>query len=131
MNDPTGSGALSSNVGKEGFTARERGLCGPNPPGGFRELSPHEFEREKEMTVIILKDESARDEFKGFQGVYVLPSSRGIEDFLSRNATARVIGLVCPDGDCSGRLATRISRMGYDINHLSGGLREWRCCSRN
>lgn len=131
MNDPTSSGALSSHVGKEGNPVQGRGLCGPNPPGGFRELSPHEFEREKEMTVIILKDESARDEFKGFQGVHVLPSSHGIEDFLSRTATARVIGLVCPDGDCSGRLATRISRLGYDINHLSGGLREWRCCSRN
>ncbi len=129
MNDPTSRGAFSSIAGKEEIAAQERGLCGPNPPGGFRELSPHEFEREKEMTVIILKDESARDEFKGFQGVHVLPSSHGIEEFLSRTATARVIGLVCPDGDCSGRLATRISRMGYDINHLSGGLREWHRCS--
>ncbi len=104
-------------------------MCGPNPPGGFRELSPHEFEQEKDMTVVILKDVSAREEFKGFQAVHVLPSSQGIEEFLSRNTTGQVIGLVCPDGDCSSRLATRISRLGYHINHLSGGLREWRRCS--
>jgi len=38
------------------------------------------------------------------------------------------LGLVCADGQCSSRLAIRLSRRGYHVFHLAGGLHEWQQC---
>jgi rhodanese-related sulfurtransferase len=101
----------------------------PGTPGCYRELTPHEFNLRKELTVVLLKDASAAGEFQGFREVLVLPNSQALEPFLAAWPADRAIGLVCPDGTCSSRLAIRLSRAGFPVYHLAGGLREWHQCT--
>ena len=98
-------------------------------PGCYRELSPKEFNARKDLAVIVLKDAEVMDEFRGFSEVRHLSSSSGIDALLSGWPCERPIGLACPDGTCSSRLAIRLSRQGFTVYHLAGGIHEWRQCS--
>ena len=127
---------MNGELNREPHSASERQTLAPQPleqpcaePGSYRELSPHEFNAEKEMAVIVLKDESAVEMFAGYSMVRYLPTSQGIEALLRDWPCERPIGLVCPDGSCSSRLAIRLSRQGYRVRHLAGGLREWHQCT--
>lgn len=93
--------------------------------GCYRELSPREFDRHKEMVVVLLKSEHALAEFTGFRALIYAPTGHEAEAHLGALAKGQAIGVVCPDGDCSGRLAIRLSNQGYPVYHLAGGLREW------
>lgn len=97
-----------------------------NPaPGSFRELSAHEFATRKELVVVLVKTGDAATRFQGYAGVEVVPACKAVEAYVARLPKDRPIGLVCPDGDCSSRMAIRLSRQGYRVYHLAGGLREW------
>ena len=50
-------------------------------------------------------------------------------DLLRGWPCERPIGLACPDGTCSSRLAIRLSRQGFTVYHLAGGIHEWRQCT--
>ena len=108
---------------------RKAGLCESDPLGCYRELTPHEFNDHKAMSVLILKDESALEAFQGYASRHYLPDSSHIEALLADWPLERVIGLACPDGECSSRLAIRLSRQGYSVYHLAGGLKEWQNCT--
>jgi rhodanese-related sulfurtransferase len=109
--------------------AAETGLCAGHRPGSYRELTPHEFNARKEMGVVVLKAAASAPEFGGFRAVFALGCSSEIDAVLRDWPRDAALGLVCPDGDCSSRLAIRLSRQGYDVFHLAGGLREWhQCC---
>lgn len=98
-------------------------------PGCYRELSPNEFNARKDLAVIVLKDAEMMEAFRDFSEVRHLPSSSGIDGLLRDWPCERPIGLVCQDGTCSGRLAIRLSRQGFTVYHLAGGINEWRQCS--
>ncbi|MEE8436689.1 MAG: rhodanese-like domain-containing protein [bacterium] len=98
-------------------------------PGSYRELSPKEFNARKDLAVIVLKDAEVIDEFRGFSEVRHLSSSSGIDELLRGWPCERPIGLACPDGSCSSRLAIRLSRQGFTVYHLAGGIHEWHQCS--
>ncbi len=106
------------------------GDCVPGTPGCYRELTPHEFNARKELGVVLLKTgDTIATEFQGFRAVYTLACSTEIDAVLSEWPRDAALGLVCADGDCSSRLAIRLSRQGYTVYHLAGGLREWRQCT--
>ncbi len=98
-------------------------------PGSYRELSPNEFNARKDLAVIVLKNADVMEAFRGFSDLRFLPSSSGIDALLSGWPCERPIGLACPDGACSSRLAIRLSRQGFTVYHLAGGINEWRQCS--
>ena len=98
-------------------------------PGCYRELSPKEFNARKDLAVIVLKDAAVMEEFRGFSEVHYLSSSSGIGELLSGWPCERPIGLACPDGTCSSRLAIRLSSQGFTVYHLAGGIQEWRQCT--
>lgn len=101
---------------------------GSQPTGGYRELTPHEFNTHRDMGVVVLKATDAAPEFAGFHQVFSLGCSSEIDSVLQQWPRERALGLVCQDGTCSGRLAIRLSRQGYTVYHLAGGLHEWRQC---
>lgn len=98
-------------------------------PGSYNELTPHEFNECKEMAVVLLKAPDAAAEFRGFAEVHALPCSQALEGLLRDWPCERPIGLVCPDGQCSSRAAIRLSRQGFQVHHLAGGLLEWHQCT--
>jgi len=97
----------------------------PGCCGSYQELSPVEFNRRKEMVVVLLKSEQAIGSFEGFQGLLPATDVAHVLELVTTLPAGQPLGLVCPDGDCSGRLAIRLSNMGYPVYHLSGGLAEW------
>ncbi len=101
-----------------------------NSPGFYRELSPQEFNRQKDMVVVLLKADQARSEFADFHTLITISDAHQLKPYLARLPIDQTIGLVCPDGDCSGRLAIRLSNQGFRVYHLGGGLREWYHCCR-
>lgn len=114
-------------AGKASAPQGEVSPCGA--PGAYHELSAQEFNARKNLAVVVLKDQSVLEEFIGFSAVHFLPSSKDFPIVLPDWPCERPIGLVCPDGACSSRLAVRLSRLGYTVYHLSGGLHEWHQCT--
>jgi rhodanese-related sulfurtransferase len=104
------------------------GLCGAHRPGSYGELTPHEFNARRQMGVVVLKAPAAAPQFAGFRRVFALGCSTEIDAVLADWPRESPLGLVCADGECSGRLAIRLSRQGYTVFHLAGGLREWQQC---
>jgi len=99
--------------------------------GGYFELSPKEFRSMADMVVVVLKAPHAGDCFPKHARVVMAGDAREAWDAARSLAPGLPVGLVCPDGECSGRLATRLAREGHTVYHLSGGLREWyHCCGR-
>ena len=97
--------------------------------GSYKELTPREFNDRRDLLVILLKAPNAGPCFSDFPSVQHAPSKDAAIEMLA-GKTGQRIGLACEDGDCSGRLAIRLSRMGYRVYHLAGGVREWRNCFR-
>ena len=112
------------------FSPSESGApAADRAPGCYRELTPHEFHAHKAMGVVVLKAPAAAAGFVGYRQVFSLGCSGEIDSVLADWPRERPLGLVCPDGECSSRLAIRLSRQGYTVLHLAGGLREWnQCC---
>ena len=119
---------MSANPFQQPELASSTGLCGTDRPGSYRELSPHEFNERRDMGVVVLKSAAAAQEFSGFRQVFALGCSSEIDSVLTHWPRDKALGLVCPDGTCSSRLAIRLSRQGYTVFHLAGGLREWQQC---
>jgi len=94
--------------------------------GAYQEITAREFNDRKELVVIVLKAPEATGCFKGFRAVLSAPTPSDTDALLAGWPSGQPIGLICPDGDCSGRLAVRLSKKGHTIFHLSGGLSEWR-----
>lgn len=101
------------------------GLCGQHRPGSYAELTPHEFGARRELAIIALKVPDAAVRFAGFRRVFALDCSASVEQALGDWSREAPLGLVCADGECSSRVAIRLSRQGYRVFHLAGGLREW------
>ncbi len=93
--------------------------------GSYEELSPNEFNRHKELVVVLLKSHHALNEFTGFQALISISDPQQLQDHIAEFAPGQPIGLVCPNGDCSGRMSIRLSNLGVPVYHLGGGLREW------
>ncbi len=74
---------------------------------------------------MLMKCPQARDAFAGFRQVICVPDAQSLPAHLGALPSGQAVGIVCPDGDCSGRLAIRLSNLGHPVYHLSGGLREW------
>lgn len=109
-------------------TSEQRGLCGQQRPGSFAELTPHEFNARRELGVLLLKVPTAVERFMGFRRVFALDCSASVEQVLGDWPHDAALGVVCSDGECSSRVAIRLSRQGYHVYHLAGGLREWQRC---
>ena len=97
----------------------------PGCCGSYQELSPMEFSHHKELVVVLLRAERARDSFDGYRNVIAAGCNSHALEQVAKLSVDQPIGIVCADGDCSGRLAIRLSKMGYSVFHLSGGLVEW------
>lgn len=95
------------------------------PCGSYEELSPCEFNRRKELVVLLMKSPHALTAFEGFRQVIPIPNGQSASEHLAALDPGQALGIVCPDGDCSGRLAIRLSNLGFPVYHLAGGLREW------
>ena len=95
------------------------------PTGCYRELSPAEFRAMKSLRVVMLKTTDSPAKFSGYVEVVSVACSQELQPHLHRWSPGEAIGLVCPDGECSSRLAIRLSREGHAVYHLAGGLREW------
>ncbi len=93
--------------------------------GSYQELSPRELGRRKELVVLLVKAAHGSTGFEGYRAVHLLDGTQSLPSHLSRLPPGQPPGIVCPDGDCSGRLAIRLSKLGYPVYHLGGGLREW------
>jgi hypothetical protein len=96
-----------------------------SPCGSYEELSPREFSHHKELVVVLMKSPHALSEFEGFRAVIPVGGAQSLPAQLAGLEPGQALGIVCPDGDCSGRLAIRLSNLGYPVYHLGGGLREW------
>jgi rhodanese-related sulfurtransferase len=99
------------------------------PPGRaqacYEELSAHQFSERRDLVVLLLKAPHAAGEFAGFRAVVPLPNGQVVAHYLAEVGKGQPVGLVCPDGECSSRVAIRLARLGYSVHHLAGGLREW------
>ena len=93
--------------------------------GAYRELTPHEFMEFKDMIVVVVKASFAVDQFKGYQQVVDLKENDSLDDLMGQWKPGQVVGLVCRYGDCSSKKAIRVSRRGFTVVHLAGGLQEW------
>ncbi len=82
------------------------------------------------LTVVALKVPNATEIFAGFQRVLALAGSRDIDAYLPSLDPEQPVVVVCPDGQCSSRLALRLAERGYAVYHLAGGLHEWHFCMR-
>ncbi len=121
--EPAELGIQSKNPGQA--QGKGRPDCVEGTPGCYGEYSPQEFNRHKELVVVLMKAAHAEAEFEGFHTLISVGNSREVPARLAGLAADQPIGLVCPDGDCSGRLAIRLSSQGFRVYHLGGGLREW------
>lgn len=92
---------------------------------GYAELTAQQFAARKDLVVLLLKAPHAAGEFAGFRGVVPLPNSQLAGHYVAELGRSQPVGLVCPDGECSSRLAIRLARAGFTVHHLAGGLREW------
>ena len=120
--------AIQREERRQDTAPQDSGLCCGQPSGSYHELSPHEFHARKDLGVVVLKASAAAGEFADFRAVYSLAGSNEIEAVLADWPRNLAIGIVCQNGECSGRLAIRLSKRGYQVYHLAGGLREWRQC---
>lgn len=100
--------------------------CLRNPLGCYCELTAGEFARKAHMTVVVYKHPSAVAEFAGFRRVLSVESCRELALLLSEEGPDQAVGLVCENGETSARMAIRISQEGWQVNHLVGGLGQWR-----
>lgn len=91
----------------------------------YQELTAHQFAERRDLTVLLLKAPHAAEAFAGFHAVVPLPNGQLVGHYLAEVGPRQPVGLVCPDGECSSRVAIRLARMGYAVHHLAGGLREW------
>ena len=105
----------------DGIQAVEKQAC----PGSYQELSPTEFNHQKDMVVVLVRAAHAEQEFQGYQAVIPLNDLSELSSCLEIFPPGQAVGIVCPDGDCSGRLAIRLSNLGHPVYHLGGGLLEW------
>ena len=94
-------------------------------PGSYQELSPAEFNHRKDLVVVLVRAPHAEQEFQGYRAVILLKDLRELSSCLEKFLPGQAVGIVCPNGDCSGRLAIRLSNLGYPVYHLGGGLLEW------
>ena len=92
---------------------------------GYEEMTAHQFAERKDLVVLLLKAPHAAGEFAGFRAVVPLPNGQVVGHYLAEVDQGQPVGLVCPDGECSSRVAIRLARLGYAVHHLAGGLREW------
>jgi rhodanese-related sulfurtransferase len=95
------------------------------PAACYEELTAHQFAEQRDMVVLLLKAPYAAGEFPGFRAVVPLPNGQLVGHYLAEVGPGQAVGLVCPDGECSSRVAIRLARQGYSVRHLAGGLREW------
>lgn len=98
--------------------------------GGFRELTSTEMNSMKELTIVALKVDGAATLFTGFHRVIALESSRNLEAHISQLEPGSPVAVVCPDGACSTRVATRLANQGHTVYHLAGGIRDWNFINR-
>ena len=77
------------------------------------------------MVVLVVRAPHAARQFEGYRAVIPLDDVRGLPACLEKFPPGQAVGIVCPNGDCSGRLAIRLSKLGYPVYHLGGGLLEW------
>ena len=98
---------------------------GPGSCGSYRELLPAELERMPSATIVALRIPDAPHLFPGFATVLALPSARDLAGHLAEMPAHQPVVVVCPDGDCSSRVATRLANNGRTVYHLAGGLRDW------
>ena len=92
--------------------------------GSYQELSPHEFSERKDLVVVVIKAPHVLSMFADYQQVIHLDDCKGVHPGLAQ-WKSHTLGLVCQDGDCSSRMAIRLSRLGHKAVHLAGGLNEW------
>ena len=93
--------------------------------GSFHELSAQEFARRTDLRVLVIKSPHSVHFFRRHAQVVAVEDGRGAEDYLRQWESPQIVGLVCPDGEISSRLAIRLSRQGHTVVHLAGGLKEW------
>lgn len=103
----------------------DQGQGRPGGCGSYRALLPAELERMPAATIVALKIADAPQLFAEFATVLVLPSARELAAQLAALPTGQPVVVVCPDGDCSSRVATRLANDGRTVYHLAGGLRDW------
>ena len=115
---------------RQNQTVAGEGLQPSGKPGFYQELSPQEFSRRKELVVLLLKAPDAGEAFTGFREVISSADSGALLRAAAKLGRGQPIGIVCIHGDCSGRLAIRLSNQGYSVYHLGGGLWEWYHCFR-
>ena len=115
---------------RQNQTVAEEGLQPSGNTGFYQELSPQEFNRRKELVVLLLKAPDAGEAFTGFRDVISTADSAALLLAAARLGRGQPIGIVCIHGDCSGRLAIRLSNQGYSVYHLGGGMWEWNHCFR-
>ena len=77
------------------------------------------------MVVLLVRATHAEQEFRGYQAVIPLKDLRELSSCLENFPPGQAVGIVCPNGDCSSRLAIRLSNLGHPVYHLGGGLMEW------
>jgi rhodanese-related sulfurtransferase len=91
----------------------------------FEELTPQQFGQRPELVVLLLHAPHGEHEFGAFRAVVPLPNSRVAAHYVAELPLDQPLGLVCPDGEASARLAIRLARQGRLVVHLAGGLAEW------
>ncbi len=92
---------------------------------GYLELTPQEFRARPDLLVVLVHAPQAQQEFAGFRAVLPLPACQLAAAYLREVPRDQPLGVVCPDGEASARLAIRLAREGYTVAHLCGGLQEW------
>jgi hypothetical protein len=100
----------------------------PAPRGGtpsYGELTAQQFCQRRDLTVVLLNAPHAESDFTGYRAVIPVPNGQLARHYLSGVEAGQPLGLVCPDGEWSARLAIRLARVGYSVFHMAGGLREW------
>ncbi len=120
--DPPAMPELGTNASVAHLPPRVQGA---RPAACYEELSAHQFADRRDLIVLLLKAPYAAGEFTGFRAVVPLPNGQVVGHYLAEVGQGQPVGLVCPDGECSSRVAIRLARLGYAVYHLAGGLREW------
>ncbi len=93
--------------------------------GSYRALLPAELEQMPSAAIVALKIPDAPHLFPQFATVLALPSARDLGEHLAHLPVHQPVVVICPDGDCSSRVATRLANDGRTVYHLAGGLRDW------
>jgi len=91
----------------------------------YGELTALQFCQRRDLTVLLLNAPHAEADFAGYRAVIPVPNGQVAPHYLTGLVAGQPLGLVCPDGEWSARVAIRLSRLGYSVFHLAGGLREW------